>query len=286
VVYGWGSGFRSEGWGVGFRVLGAQGVGKPPTCFAAPQRLPKPAPFRVIMMHPLVRSFAPTPPQQGLEQHPYNLKQFVDKWTDLWKMVVCLPNFQHDIANRVFVDVMNEPDSMGIRWEASGDRPGAQQLYLGTADAIWAITPNKVMFMFEGARARRAASPALRGAGRGSHGAEPAAAAKPGKAGGRAAGGCKAPPSQEHHTGKHNTHKPTSTRPRHGPERLWPQLGQRVHHRPGDHPQPRAVGRDAVLPGAAGQALRRQGALLMRVCAFLCVRVSAVCVCACVCVCV
>ncbi|KAI8472618.1 MAG: glycoside hydrolase superfamily [Monoraphidium minutum] len=86
----------------------------------------------------------------GLEQHPYNLKVFVDKWLDLWKQVSCLPNFHADLANRVFVDVMNEPDSMGVRWEASGDRPGAQQLYLGTADAIWAATPNKVMFMFEG----------------------------------------------------------------------------------------------------------------------------------------
>jgi len=65
-------------------------------------------------------------------------------------MVACLPNFQQDMANRVFVDVMNEPDSMGIRWESSGDRPGAQQLYLSTADAIWALTPNQVMFMFEG----------------------------------------------------------------------------------------------------------------------------------------
>jgi len=66
-------------------------------------------------------------------------------------MVACLPNFQPDIANRVFVDVMNEPDSMSIRWEESGGRPGAAQLYLGTADALWATTPNNVLFMFEGA---------------------------------------------------------------------------------------------------------------------------------------
>jgi hypothetical protein len=78
------------------------------------------------------------------------LKLFVDKWTDLWRQVACLPNFDADLANRVFVDVMNEPDSMGVRWEASGGRPGAQQLYLSTADSIWQTTPNKVMFMFEG----------------------------------------------------------------------------------------------------------------------------------------
>jgi hypothetical protein len=87
---------------------------------------------------------------QGLEQHAYNLNQFVTAWSDLWKAVACLPNFNSDIAGRVLIDVMNEPDSMGIRWEASGDRPGAEQLYLATADALYRITPNKMLFMFEG----------------------------------------------------------------------------------------------------------------------------------------
>jgi hypothetical protein len=75
----------------------------------------------------------------------------VDTWAQLWKQVSCLPNFQRDLANRVFVDVMNEPDSMNIRWEARDGRPGAQQLYLGVADALWTLSPSKVMFMFEGA---------------------------------------------------------------------------------------------------------------------------------------
>ncbi|KIZ07795.1 hypothetical protein MNEG_0153 [Monoraphidium neglectum] len=86
----------------------------------------------------------------GLEQHPYNQQQFVDSWTNLWSMVACLPNFKSDLANRVFVDVMNEPDSMGIKWEAANGRPGAHQLYLGTADALWQVTPDEVLFMFEG----------------------------------------------------------------------------------------------------------------------------------------
>lgn len=57
---------------------------------------------------------------------------------------------QRDIANRVFIDVMNEPDSMQIKWEADGTRPGAHQLYLGTADALWQLTPDAVLFFFEG----------------------------------------------------------------------------------------------------------------------------------------
>jgi aryl-phospho-beta-D-glucosidase BglC (GH1 family) len=90
----------------------------------------------------------------GTEGHAYDLNQFVQGWSALWKKVMCLPTFKSDLAGRILVDVMNEPDSMGIRWEASGNRPGAQQLYLGTADALWAITKdvaaNGVRFLFEG----------------------------------------------------------------------------------------------------------------------------------------
>jgi hypothetical protein len=86
----------------------------------------------------------------GTEAHAYDLNSFASQWALVWKKVTCLPNFGADIAGRVFVDVMNEPDSMGIRWEATNDRPGAQQLYLATADTLWAMNPNQVMFMFEG----------------------------------------------------------------------------------------------------------------------------------------
>ncbi|KAF8055094.1 SYT1 [Scenedesmus sp. PABB004] len=86
----------------------------------------------------------------GLENHAYDLAAFVEAWEGLWRQVSCLPNFQRDLANRVFVDVMNEPDSMSIRWEATADRPGAAQLYLSTADALWGLSPGKVMFFFEG----------------------------------------------------------------------------------------------------------------------------------------
>lgn len=87
---------------------------------------------------------------QGLENQAYDVNQFVTAWAELWKKVSCLPNFQTDIAQRVFIDVMNEPDSMNIVWEPSSGRPGAHQLYLGTADALWQLTPGKVMFFMEG----------------------------------------------------------------------------------------------------------------------------------------
>ena len=87
---------------------------------------------------------------QGLEDHPYYLQTFVDAWARLWRTVACLPHFKDDIANRVFVDVMNEPDSMGIKWEPAAGRPGAHQLFLSTADALWGITPGSVLVFFEG----------------------------------------------------------------------------------------------------------------------------------------
>jgi hypothetical protein len=86
----------------------------------------------------------------GTEDHATDLDRFVGAWAALWKKITCLPNYATDIAGRVLIDVMNEPDSMGIRWEAQGNRPGAQQLYLGVADALWAATPGQVRFMFEG----------------------------------------------------------------------------------------------------------------------------------------
>jgi len=39
---------------------------------------------------------------------------------------------------------------MQIRWETDGSKPGAHQLYLGTADALWQLTPDAVLFFFEG----------------------------------------------------------------------------------------------------------------------------------------
>jgi hypothetical protein len=87
---------------------------------------------------------------QETEYQPYNVDEFVCKWKTLWSKVAALPNFHSDLKNRIFVDVMNEPDSMDIKWEWHHNRPGAHQLYLQTADALHSITPDGVLFMFEG----------------------------------------------------------------------------------------------------------------------------------------
>jgi hypothetical protein len=181
------------------------------------------------------------PAPQGLENHPYDQAAFVSGWAKLWQMLACLPNFQQDIANRVFVDVMNEPDSMSIVWEERGGRPGARQLYLGTADRLWSLTPDSVLFMFEGAPAPPQAARRMEGPrGAGATGPSPGPAVRPWWA-------CPDP---------RPAGRPTD---RHWPERVRPQLGQRLHYRRRAHQQPGAVGCGALLPRAADQAVRQQG---------------------------
>jgi hypothetical protein len=104
----------------------------------------------MLTLHPPCAAAAAAALLQGLEKHAYNVKMFVDAWVDLWRRVTCLPNFSSDMSNRIFIDVMNEPDSMNIVWEPRDGKPGARELFLATADALWDMTPNQVLFMFEG----------------------------------------------------------------------------------------------------------------------------------------
>lgn len=60
----------------------------------------------------------------GTEQQAYDVDVFVKSWLKLWRQVACTPNFKSDMAGRIFVDAINEPDSMQIAWEPTGDRPG------------------------------------------------------------------------------------------------------------------------------------------------------------------
>lgn len=64
--------------------------------------------------------------------------------------VLAMPNFEADIKGRVFVDVMNEPDSMGIRWEPSNGKPGAAELYLTAMDAMHELSPDGWLYVVEG----------------------------------------------------------------------------------------------------------------------------------------
>ena len=51
---------------------------------------------------------------------------------------------------RTMVDILNEPDWMNLRWEASDGKPGAVHLYLQAMDALYSVNPG-LLFFIEGA---------------------------------------------------------------------------------------------------------------------------------------
>ncbi len=54
----------------------------------------------------------------GNEQASHSLSEFVDGWKWVWSNIVAMPTYNSDLKGRVFVDILNEPDSQGQRWEA------------------------------------------------------------------------------------------------------------------------------------------------------------------------
>jgi hypothetical protein len=59
------------------------------------------------------------------EQTSHNAKDFVAGWKWVWSKFACLPNFDEDFAGRLFVDILNEPDSQGQGWQPKEGRAGA-----------------------------------------------------------------------------------------------------------------------------------------------------------------
>eukprot|EP00878_Enallax_costatus_P023562 GHUV01025063.1.p1 GENE.GHUV01025063.1~~GHUV01025063.1.p1 ORF type:complete len:271 (+),score=63.78 GHUV01025063.1:645-1457(+) len=86
----------------------------------------------------------------GTENQPYTVAEFVCKWRTLMSRLMSAPNWKDDIRGRVIVDVMNEPDSMGIKWEPQNNYPGARDLYLQTLDALNNMSPDGWLYFLEG----------------------------------------------------------------------------------------------------------------------------------------
>ncbi len=61
------------------------------------------------------------------EQVALDRQQYVDSWAALWRTVTSLPSYPQDLCGRVFLDLLNEPDALGLRWEPAGGKPGAAQ---------------------------------------------------------------------------------------------------------------------------------------------------------------
>eukprot|EP00775_Hariotina_reticulata_P008523 gene8523-8705_t len=95
-----------------------------------------------------------------LDYHPtpddptaMNVKEFAESWLILWAAVTCLPNFSTDIRGRVLLDLLNDPDKLGlsgISWNRANEVPGLDQLYLSAMDSIEHITPGDALFLLQG----------------------------------------------------------------------------------------------------------------------------------------
>ena len=69
-------------------------------------------------------------------------------WVSAWQALVTDLTQDADTKGHLLVDILNEPDNQGIRWEAAGGKPALADLYLKAADAISQAAA--VPLLFEG----------------------------------------------------------------------------------------------------------------------------------------
>lgn len=70
-----------------------------------------------------------------------------DKWVQDWVKLATEISKNPEASKKVMIDILNEPDNFGIRWEASGDKPGLSDLYLSAMDAIYKVNPHFLFFI-------------------------------------------------------------------------------------------------------------------------------------------
>jgi aryl-phospho-beta-D-glucosidase BglC (GH1 family) len=72
-----------------------------------------------------------------------NPQQWVQDWV---KLVTAIS--QDPVSRKMLmIDILNEPDNFGIRWEASGGHPALKDLYLSAMDALYPINPDALFFI-------------------------------------------------------------------------------------------------------------------------------------------
>ena len=68
-------------------------------------------------------------------------------WAQDWGKLAASIASDASTAAYVMYDIMNEPDSQHLRWEASNGLPAAADLYFSAMDAISAVNPSAVFFI-------------------------------------------------------------------------------------------------------------------------------------------
>jgi hypothetical protein len=72
-----------------------------------------------------------------------NPQQWVQSWVKLITEIVKDPVSK----KMLMIDILNEPDNYGIRWEASGGKPGLKDLYISMMDAVYPVAPDALFFL-------------------------------------------------------------------------------------------------------------------------------------------
>jgi aryl-phospho-beta-D-glucosidase BglC (GH1 family) len=68
-------------------------------------------------------------------------------WVARWVALVTALAADPTTYSRLMIDVLNEPENFGIRWEATSERPALKDLYLAAMDAIEAAVPGLLFFV-------------------------------------------------------------------------------------------------------------------------------------------
>jgi aryl-phospho-beta-D-glucosidase BglC (GH1 family) len=80
-----------------------------------------------------------------------NPSDFAHAWANLWARIAAQPGFDEQLKGRVFVDITNEPDFMGMKWSAQPSAMvGASDMYLRVMDRLHEITPTGMLYFIEG----------------------------------------------------------------------------------------------------------------------------------------
>ncbi|MBA2727273.1 MAG: cellulase family glycosylhydrolase [Parachlamydiaceae bacterium] len=67
-------------------------------------------------------------------------------WVQRWKDLVTKISQDPISKKMLMIDILNEPDQFGIRWE-SGQTPGLKDLYLSVMDVVYPINPQALFFI-------------------------------------------------------------------------------------------------------------------------------------------
>jgi hypothetical protein len=68
-----------------------------------------------------------------------------EQWADL---ITALGNTYPDALTRCMVDMLNEPDSWGLSWDAQDGLPASGDLYLAAMDAIYQVNSGRTQAAF------------------------------------------------------------------------------------------------------------------------------------------